>query len=319
MRHHVFTIALLACSALTLGSCRHKDLWYEENSRMDVYVVFDWRNAPDAQPESMMAYFYPADGSQELTYTFADREGGHASVPAGTYCGIGLNGDTSYRLGIRNTETPDGFEVYTKDAHELEGYGLQARSLPRAEESAEERMALTPDMVWSDRQDNIELPDDFEGTRYITFYPEEIVCHYTVDILDVENIDNLHGASVDATLSGMAEGYLHGKRSTTDVAVTMPFTLKPETAERSMHAEFLTFGECDTNKVRHMLTVYMYLTDGSKWYKTIDVSDQVSTAPDPRHVHIVVRGLELPKIISGSGGFIPDVDEWRDISIDLPM
>lgn len=309
---------LIGISALCLTSCLHKDLCFDHNHRVGVYVVFDWSKAPDAQPTSMLSYFIPI-GDEALLYTFAGRDGGEISLPSGAYTAISLNGDNSYWAGLRYTDDPDRFEIYTRDADRLQAYGLSSRSVPRAENTENERMALAPGMVWSDRQDNISLPADFEGDRIITFYPEEIVCHYTVDIINVNNLEYLHGEAVDGTLSGMAEGYLHGQRKTTDVPVTMPFTLAPLQTERTLHAEFLTFGECDTNKVAHLLTVYLYLTDGTKWYHTFDVSSQITTAPDPRHVHIIIDGLDLPKPVSGSGGFVPDVNDWNDIYIDLPM
>lgn len=293
------------------------------NDRNEIYVAFDWRNAPDANPSSMLAYFYSATRGDALLYTFANAEGGQISIPYGYYAGIGINGDNTDWAGMRNTDDPESFEVYTRDAENLEAYGILSRSVPRAAGTEHERMAKTPGMIWSDRRDNINLSAesdiDGNGVHTITFYPEEAICHYTVDILDIEHSEYLHGAEVDATLSGMGEGLLTGKHKATDVAVTMPFTLKSNAEEKSLHAQFLTFGECGTTSHSHMLTVYVYLTDGTKWYHTYDVTSQVTSAPDPRNVHIVVRGLNLPEPIAGDSGFRPDVNDWNNININLPM
>ncbi len=314
-------IPLLALGALALTSCRHKDLIMEANDRHEVYVAFDWRNAPEASPASMLAYFYSPTAGEPLLYTFSDPTGGKISIPYGSYSGIGINGDNTDWAAMRGTESPDLFEVYTRDAEALQASGFTSRSVPRAAGAESERMAKTPGMIWSDRQDNITVDDAVgtSGVQVITFYPEEAVCHYTVDILDIDHSEYLRGAEVDATLSGMAEGYLQGRRSATDVAVTMPFTLKNIDDGRALHAEFLTFGECASKKVNHNLTVYVILTDGTKWYQSFDVTDQVTSAADPRHVHIIVRGLDLPKPIQGGSGFNPDVTDWNNINIDLKM
>ncbi len=313
------TLIPLAAAALTLTACHHKDLEYEAHTRGDVQVVFDWRNAPDARPNSMLAYFYPAAGGDALLYTFADRTGGPVSIPFGLYAGIGINGDNTDWASMRRTDDPDAFEVYTRDAVSLQAAAAPTRALPRAQGAEDERMALTPGMVWSHRIGQVNIDPDIDGTQTVTFYPEETVCHYTVDILDIEHPEYLHGAQLDATLSGMAEGYLQGRRQATDVAVTMPFTLKPDAADSDLHAEFLTFGECATTAHKHYLTAYAVLSDGTKWYHTYDVTSQVTDAPDPKHVHIIVRGLDLPEPTTGGGGFRPDVNDWNDININLPM
>lgn len=324
MKTHILVPIMAAASALALTSCRHKDLVFEMNDRSEVYVTFDWRKAPDANPASMLAYFYPASGADALLYTFSDITGGKISIPSGHYFGIGINGDNDDWASMRHTDDPDLFEVYTRDAESLEANGFASRTVPRAAGAENERMAKTPGMLWSDKLDDVALSDPWDGdddarVQRITFYPEEAVCHYTVDVLDIEHSEYLHGAEVDATLSGMAEGYLHGKRTPTDVPVTMPFTLKTGTDGASLHADFLTFGECAATARRHNLTVYVLLTDGTKWYHAFDVTSQVSTASDPRHVHIVVRGLDLPQPIAGGSGFRPDVNDWNEINIDLPM
>lgn len=40
-------------AALAVASCEHKDLCYDHSHTIDVEVVFDWRNASEAAPESM--------------------------------------------------------------------------------------------------------------------------------------------------------------------------------------------------------------------------------------------------------------------------
>lgn len=323
MRTRFLPLILLGVFMLTVSACRHKDLIYDAEDRSEVYVVFDWRNAPDANPSSMLAYFYSANSKEGLLYTFADITGGRISIPYGHYSGIGINGDNADRIGMRYTDDPDAFEVFTRDAENLEANAIVSRSVPRAPGTEDERMAKTPAMVWTDRQDNILLDNDNVGEdkniHVIRFYPEEAVCHYTVDILDIEHPEYLDGTEVDGTLSGMAEGFKVGAHTSTDVAVTMPFVLSSQNSGTSLNARFLTFGECSTTRRQHILSVYVYLTDGTKWYHTYDVTDQVANAPDPRNVHIVVRGLDLPKPSAGASGFKPDVNDWNSINIDLPM
>lgn len=300
-----------------LGACEHKDLCFDHYHVGELNVVFDWRNAPDANPASMITIFYGNEQPGLLRYLFEGKDGGKISLPVDTYAALALNADDNEWVKLRNIETIDNYETYTVDAENTQAYGLLTRALPRAAGTEQERMAQTPGMLWTNRLDNIVHTG--EGVETITFYPEEAVCHYTVDIYDITNLEHVDRAELDGTISGMAEGFNHGAKCPTDNHVTMPFTLTADIKAQTMHAEFLTFGECPHSPAQHILTLYMYLSDGSKWYYNFDVTDQVHNAPDPRHVHITLRGLSLPHPITAEGGFKPNVNDWQTEDIDLQM
>lgn len=315
MRLISYIIAVVILGSAT--SCEHKDLCYDHNHMLVVDVVFDWRNASEASPESMVLYLYDREGGDPLRYIFTGRDGGRISVPYGTYDALCMNSDNTDWAFQRNTSDIEAFETYTDDAASLAVYGIETATLPRARGSEGERMAKSPGMLWGDRQDGFELRYTDTGRKEVKLYPSEQVCHYTVDILDVENIESMDGMTLDGTLSGMAEGFVHGQNCPSGVKVTVPFKLTADNKARSMHAEFLTFGQCH-EAADDMLTVYTYLIDGNKWYYTFNVTDQVHGAADPHHVHIVVRGLSLPKSVA-VGGMQPVVDEWQTVHVDLPM
>ena len=310
--------AVIGVAACFLSGCNHKDLDFEiEESRSRTKVVYDWRNAPDANPASMELCLYPGNTNYHLSFNLLGKDGGYIDLAPGQYDAISMNNDDLDWALYRNTNDEDVFEVYTHNASELGAYKLLVASIPRADGSENERIAATPEMAWGTRSDNISVVRE-KDENIITLYPEETVCHYSVEIRDVGNISAARGEVIDGTLSGMAEGYKYGSHKSTDTPVTMPFILSVDQANNSLHGEFLTFGECDTVKAHHTLSVYLFLTDGTKWYYTFDVDDQVAKAPDPRHVHIVVSGLTLPKPLT-SGGLVPDVNEWNTEVIDLKM
>lgn len=314
---------LLSASGLlllpALSSCNHKDLCYEHNHNAEVNLVFDWRNAPDADPSSMAAVMFDRNLTNDpIRFIFTGRDGGKINLPLGQYDAIGLNADLNDWANFRNQPDIESVELYTNDADRLEAYNLMPESVPRSRGTESERMASTPNMVWSARTDSIVL-DDYDTSKTITIYPEEVVCHYTVTILDVENIENAKGEVIDGTLSGMAEGYKFGKHCATDEIVTHPFTLAVDSSGNVIDGAFLTFGECPLNKQPHILTIYLFLSDGSKWYYNFDVTDQVTNAPDPKHVDIVVRGLSLPRPLQSDAGLHPDVNDWQTETIDINM
>ena len=312
-------IKILIASVLPLcTACVHKDLYFEEDAYSDVKVVFDWSQAPDANPSSMAVYLFDGVSAEPMRYIFVGREGGHARIPAGSYSALSMNSDNEDWAVLRNNNDIDNFEIMTSDAPVLRAYGLETASLPRTRGTENERIASTPGMLWGSREDSLLLPEG-NYQKVLTLHPSEAVCHYTVTVKDVKNIGFVRGVEVDATLSGMSEGYMHGKQCSADNHVTMPFVLTADYDADILTSRFLTFGECSGDAQKHIITIYLYLSDDSKWYYTFDVTEQIANAPDPRHVDIVVSGLTLPQPVQSGGGLQPNVNDWQTTDIDLKM
>ncbi len=315
----LFLRTLLAASVIaSWTSCEHKDLCTDHTHTISLNVIFDWQKAPDASPASMALYLYSEQGGEPLRYDFADRRGGVIRVPSGRYAALCLNSDNTDWAQFRGMSDIRTFEVFTREAQTLRGYSLATRSLPRVEGTENESIVATPGMTWSGRLDGIDLHYT-DGEQSITLLPEEAVCHYTVDIINIINLKYFKGLTLDGTLSSMAQGYLPGLNRATDTCVTLPFTADVSDDKTSVHGEFLTFGDCPTTLTSHALTVYVILTDGTKWYCTFDVTDRIHSADDRRHVHILLDGLTLPKPIVNGGGFQPSVDEWQSVDVDIEM
>lgn len=314
-------LTILSILALTMSmtSCRHKDLYMEDEMTSELQVVFDWQNAPDANPQSMVLYLYEEDGHSPMRFIFSNKHGGLIKAPFGTRHAICMNADNTDWACMRNHESIETFEIYTQDIEKIGTRVDNVTTIPRPEGTENERIAATPGMLWSSRSNDIKIVPH-SGMQTITMYPQEAVCHYIVDVYDVSNLDKVESSDVDATLSGMAEGYNHGQQSATNKTVSMKFDLTGNAEENNLHGEFLTFGECPTTVAKHYLTLYMVLSDGSKWYHSFDVTDQVTGAKDPKHVHIIVRGLDLPEPPKeGETEIHTDVNEWQPINIGLEM
>lgn len=306
---------------LSLSGCRHKDIDFENVPMQEVKIAFDWSNAPEANPQSMMVWlFYDPEESPDSTlrFDFNNNVGGAVKIPYGSFSGLAVNSDNSDWAHFRNTENIETFEIYTREIASLPASGMRTRALPRAREAEEETMVETPQSIWSDRNDNMSLKRE-EREKTFTFLPEEITCHYTVDIYNVSNISSIDGTAIDATLSGMSGGFYHGKGESTDTRHTLPFILTKESEEDALHGEFLTFGESPKTQNPHKLGLYVIMADGNKYFYNYDVASQIYDAPDPKNVHIVVHGLSLPEPVSGGSGFTPDVSDWESVNIDINM
>lgn len=309
---YISLILLIVCS-----SCRHKDLADECIVAGKVTVVFDWRNAPDANPGSMALYLFSKEGGAPLRYIFSGREGGTITVPFGNYDAICMSSDNTEWAMMRNTDTKEEFEIYTPPAGVFDIRSLFSDT-PELTEDEVEDVVIAPKMLWTGTGSSFEVKYTSED-QIITLYPKEAVSHYIVDIYDVENLEYTEGATMFGTLEGMAGGVLPGNEISTDNDVIIPFTLSRSEDGKSLHAEFLDFGECATKDMPHKLRLHTFLSDGSAWTYSYDAKPQIKSAPDSRHVHLVFRGLPIPHPIQNGGGLKPKVEDWLVNYIDKDM
>lgn len=315
----ILSLAIL----LTLSSCEHKKLVREYDGTVGVRVVFDWRYAPEASPASMNLFLYSSEGSEFLQYEMAGYTGGNIRVCIGIYDALCLNSDTE-NIIYRNTDACETFEITTRETSLLGSLSnLYSSSVPRAKGSEDERVAFSPDPIYSGTRYGIPLGVRDEDTT-IVLYPKDVLCHCFVEIVNASNLR--YANSLSASLSGMAGGLLPANLEPTFERVTIPFGLKTEYDNSSITGDitgtatgdFLTFGYNRNPEVKQQLVVYAIMMDGSKLYYTYDVTEQVHSSPNPYYIHIIVNGLPLPKPVI-DGGFQPEVDIWESITVNIPM
>lgn len=327
---------LLFILILSVTSCQHKDLCLHHPHSIKVRVEFDWRNAPEANPQGMCVFFYPVDGGQPRRYDFIGKTGGEITIGAGKYQVLSYNNDNE---GVLFSET-HSFEThygYTRKGDLFEpiyGSGFSSKGPPRAEGAEDEAVVICPDMIWGCSTHDVEItetglfytciPEEGKNEfvpieskeQIITLYPCENICRYSYEIRNVENLSST--TQMCSSLSGMsgamtiADGGLHME------SVTLPFNAYADNAESKITGEFLTFGHHVDNPDPHKLMLYVWMADRSKYYYTFDVTDQVHSAPDRKRVHLVIDGLEFPKSF-GDGNLDVGVDDWFEENIDIPM
>lgn len=299
-------------------SCRHKELCYDHGHVVELRVVFDWKHAPEARPQSMAVFFYPEEPVSEpyIRYDFIGRDGGVIRLPMGRYKALCINSDTQ-NVDFVNDQDYYHFEATTYNGNilsELAIYGPFAKS-NRAAGTEDERVALSPEALYTDHTESINLLYGLND-QIVTFAPKLATPRYTVEIRNAQNLKYILGMS--GSLASMAGGWLPALEEAGAQYVTIPFDTRysPETQE--VHAQFLTFGTAPARPL-NVLTIYVVHIDGSKWYYPFDVTDQIYAAPDPFDVHIVLDGLPIPKPIVNGGGLHPQVDAWEEVEISIDM
>ena len=290
-------------------ACEHKELCFAHAHTTEMQVIFNWKYAPEAHPASMRLYLFPETGKEPLIYEFGNHMEGKITVSVGRYRALCMNNDTEFIL-FRNTDHYESIKAYLAD-------GAFPRPVPRAGNTGEQRVKFTPDKLWSDRMEEVEVVASAKE-QTLTLYPKAIVCHYTVEIKNVENLKYLTEGELFGSLTNMSDGFMLGTNLPTEELATLPFDMTSD-SRSTVNADFYTFGYPATSTNTQYLTVYAILNDGKKYSFTYDVTEKIHNSPDPANVHILLDGLPLPKPIDNGGGFNPDVDEWSTVDIDISM
>lgn len=344
MNRKTIYAALATLCLMTLGvlssSCEHKDLCYQYPHMKTIRVAFDWRDASDASPKGMCVCFYPIEGGGYQRFDFKGTTGGEVELRTGVYHVICYNNDTESVL-FHDTEKFNYHGGYTRDGNILEPiYGNGANYAPRARGAEDERVVITPDMMWGCTAMKVEITD--AGIRYIcipfsdknnwtdkpamnteqviTLYPHELICTYTYEVRNVRNLK--HATHMCGSLSGMAPSMLFGDETLGTECVTIPFEAVSDGVS-TITGKFYTFGHHKDNPSPHRMTFYVIMDDGSKYVygmdagEHFDVTSQVHTAPDPKHVHLIIDGLNLPQPIENGHGFNMSVNNWAEVNEDI--
>lgn len=339
---YVLNISVFIVTILTLASCEHKELCFIHPHTTCVTIKFDWNYAPDAEQnkevKSMCLWFYPTDenGNQigePIYYNIAGMYGGEIEIPVGHYELLYYNSDYE-RVKFRGVDNFLRHECYTNETSLLESLGNSSLTynIPRAEGTEDQPVVDTPDKMWGDNAMSVHITE--QGISYwfirdgetevvqisnndnlLRLMPHEQTCTYTVEIKNVENLKYV--TYVGATLSSMSGSVFCAEEKLASHNVTLPINVVSD-KKSIIFGSFQTFGRDEFDK-QHILSVYAWMTDGKGYYGTVDVTEQVDNAPNPRRVYIVVDGFKFPKPITNGGGLQPDVDEWESVDLDIEM
>ena len=323
-RHQMVFSLLLSVLFLMTQGCTHKDLNDDAPTTIaeQVEVVFDWSRTPTKEAQTMVLYNY-SDEREMMDYRFNNPDGGMIRTYGGRHTAVCHSNDDPYGHHLRSQHSHDDIEIFTDDTGVLIGQGISTRGIPRAKGTEDEPLRNTPSMIYGtqDRNLNIKvsaLPQE------LRLFPEELICRYSVEFVDVENLRSAD-LRIDATISSLAGGYHPGRMTTTSEAVSHTFTLSADLEKNSLNAEFYTFGLPEGEERDHKLCLYIVLKNKSGGFYNFDVTDQVNKAPDPRNVSIKVYGLKLPDIPDdplppqGEGGVSIDLDSWETYHYDLKV
>lgn len=315
---------------LLLTGCDQRELCYDHDHRANLAVIFDWTKASDADVKGMTALFFNEERpDRDDRYDMVGMEGDTIRLQPGTYRAVAYNNDTEAIL-YRGTNSATSLEAYTRYSSISEGTQINTRGvMPMAEGTEDEKVILEPDVLFGGASDYFTLVPD--GSETITIAEE----HRTMLVHIVfANVKNLKYASMfGGSLSGLAPSVNVRTGRLGEGCVTEAFQ-GHKTDETTLELSVRIFGHCprlsEGKTNRHVLTIYCVMEDGTQWYHSVDITDQLH-AEDPQPtpapgeeekvINIALEDLPLPELMGdGEGGmFQPTIDGWQGVEIDVSI
>ncbi len=304
----ILLAAVSFATAAMMQSCEKKDLCYDHGHMVDLQINFDWSQAPDADPHTMVVRLFRPDGSHYAVYELTNTTADHIRVEAGEYIMLCHNGEMDNVTEIEGDYTD--YALTTRPRALLAPMNRGDEQLPpRPGMSTGELVRSTPERVWAVQGEVLNLLPKVKGQN-ITVTPREATSHCTVTITKVENLNP--GIDISGAITGMSEGWNVAGAHPAGDAVTHPVPIE-QVDDHTLRAEFYIFGHCHDNDSPHFFSVYT----SNNIYKDFNITDQLHSAENSHEIHIELEGLTLT--IPGTG-MSPGVSGWGEVvNTDIDM
>ena len=332
-------IKLLFCSVLIslFASCKRDHLYYSTGGSAAILFNVDWEK-PLLEPNGVSIYSYDAQSGKAITQAGISSNPAQIEVahPVGTYDFLLIN-DTEYELDnilFADVENLETFKVLAKagdapvfgNLSDTRGVQYATETDIVAVEKVHNLKITTQDIEYFDSKP---ATGDHEIFKTVKAEPERITELIEIEIM-VKNIASAAGAP-RSHLTNMSAGYWLGLEQKHEQLLTHEFVLnnKQMLASDSKTAmiskKLVSFGPHRTRGEltnQHELIMHFVLVNGDSHVVRLDVTNQIESAYDGvQNVHKIKAVIELPLAIGGGGGgpFDPDVEDWEDVEVELPI
>lgn len=328
---------LISFVVLTLiGSCDRDPLYYATADTATMRFNVDWSGA-DLSPNGVTAFIYKNTTGDvlRLRETSSNPNCIDLELPVGTYDIIFVN-DTEAELDNVNyggTFVQSTFKAYATTGSESKfktGFGQRQGLFTGESDLLAKGVVRNVIVTPSEIEYHKTRPSDYQPVIVKEFQvvPERVseVLHIEVEVLNIGSA----AAAPLSNLTNMALGCFMDNDQRLDDNVTIEFSLNKRTLDKTntnvgvISREFFTFGLHDhiTKANRpHTLLMHFQLTNGETYQVALDVTDSINTEhSDINTVHTIRGKVELPVVIGNGGGpFNPELEEWEDTIVELPV
>ncbi len=337
-------ILMIMAFGVLFMACHRRDLFYENKQYVNLYLEVDWSVAfpsENTKPQGMSVWFYPVDGGEPIMKSTNDVDKYRVKIPEGIYDILIFNQtprELSGSLSFRDVEALGIAEVYSILMANKSWY----------EQETNKHVNIQPEYFAAAVYENVEVLAPINDLGYTTEHEDEMpVVNQTIKATplmltkDVEILVYVKNAAsisdVRSVVSGFAEGhtlngeYQNGENSINiidnwsmhgdnDEAVIVfyltSFGYKMCTDDFDENNDYWN-GELDLRVMLHNGEIESIILPLDKT-NIIETGDKLKMKLEVALGNPVVLP-DVPDPGNGDLGFNPDVSEWPEEDIVLPI
>lgn len=322
---------------LAISSCKRDHLYYEGLHTATVIVNPDWTKS-HLHPNGVTVYAYnSSDGSLYKRFPpVSAQERCYIQLPKGNYTLVVMNdtpeefADRIDFIGEENLKTLQAKGVQDLKRSKIENASgslyciVEPDTLAVALYSNLNITQQQIDYFW-DKPENTVSP---ENAIKINVEPQRVVTMINIKA-HVKGLKYARGTTI-SYFRGLAEGHMLGQGQNSMESVAQSFILNQRVfdpgsdSDGTIKASFLSFGMLGDGNTssRYYLDINFVLINGEPYPLTFDVTDLI-TVDISLNLQLSLNinlEIELPEVIGDEGGgFNPDVGEWEDEIVDIPI
>lgn len=319
------------------SSCNMDDLYYAYSENVNVKLNLDWSKTL-LTPNGASAYLFEHNTGNAVGKVVISNDPStiKLDLPVGVFDILVIN-DTEYELEnieFQNISNINEFAALITASTDSKYKEIPARSDNLFVTECDELAYGIVEKLTIDKKD-VEYYKYRPSSGSSTIYKEVglTLTHVTefIDIeITVENINSVAGAP-RSHLTDVAGGYFLGRNMKSPDLVTHEFALNNRMIDHNNYKigkiskQLISFGPHMLSRSslanQHKLLMNFVLINGEQHPIDLDINDITDSQHDGfRMTHKIRATITLPETIgNGDGPFNPDVEEWEDIIIGLPI
>ena len=332
-------ISLLAFIAV---ACEMDHLYYATENKAIIRFIVDWTTSK-LKPNGVSAYSFDmiADKRVDNVHISSKADSIDVSFFIGTYNVI-LHNDTEYEINNITFDDTDKFSTFRASIYattESKYKTLQSK----ATNSSETRFTTETDtlavaIVTEQHilESEIKYYDHKPGLgEYDISKKAQTEAKRITEIIDievyVENLSSVAGAP-RTHLTNMTGGYIIASDQKTDDLVTHEFILNSRTMDPNnskngtIRKKLVCLGPVEDGngfKYNHSLNMNFILNDNNEHYIEVPLNDIIETYHDGvqtvRRIRLKVKVPETENQGGSGGAFNPEIEDWENVFVDLPI